>query len=98
MNIIYKTKLKFWYNIKKGYIKFFKSKGLEEYRSFKQDLFLVRINHKELPFDLIEQKDINKTSIQYVNQKLFDNYFFYVFLFFFNKKKKNNFSNTKRIQ
>ena len=61
MNIIYKTKLKFWYNIKKGYIKFFKSKGLEEYRSFKQDLFLV-LTIIRIPFDLIEQTDINKTQ------------------------------------
>ena len=53
MNIIYKTKLKFWYNIKKGYIKFFNLKDLKNI-DHSNNLFLVHC--KELPFDLIEQR------------------------------------------
>ena len=87
MNIIYKVKFRFWFNIKKGYLKFLKLRGLNDFRSFKQDLFFVDINQKNLPFGIIEQSNINKTLVQYANQKLFDNYFFIYFYFFLIKKK-----------
>ena len=88
MNIYIKIKIKLWFNIKKGYKKFINDRGLENFRSLKKNLFLVNIKHNKLKEGLILQTDLNKPLLQYVNQKLFDNYFFYVFLFFFNKNKK----------
>ena len=88
MKIYKKIKVKIWLNIKRGYKKFIKEKGLENFRSLKNNLFLVDLRHKKLTDGLILQNDLNKPLLQFINQKLFANYFFFTFLFFFNRDKK----------
>lgn len=88
MKFIKKIKFNIWLNIKKGYKKFIQFETLENFRFLKNDLFSVNLKKENLPKNLINLEDISKSTLQFLNQKLFDNYFFYIFLFFYNQQKK----------
>jgi hypothetical protein len=89
--IIYKLRFIFWLNVKKGYKKFIKKKGLEFYRSLISDLINYDFNIEEKKFSSLIYRNYthkNKILSQYIIQKYMNNFLFYAFCFFLNKNKK----------